>query len=198
MSTDSIENIESIGNRERTKGIERLQQLKDKLPEFAKDIKLNIHNLFANIHGSGLTESQFYGTCLAVAYSLKNESIIEAMQGMVVHEMAITKAAQIAATIMAMNNVYYRATHLAEDKELAGMPASLRMNGMINPGVPKVDFELYALAVSAINGCGLCIESHVKQLVQHKVSKLAIQTTLRIAAVLQGLNMALYIENNNG
>ena len=103
---------------------------------------------------------------------------------------ALVESAQIAATLMAMNNVYYRAVHLAEDKELGAMPANLRMNAMLAPGIPKIDFELSALAVSAVNGCGLCIQSHVKQLAQHNVSKLAVQSALRLAASLQALCMA--------
>lgn len=64
---------------------------------------------------------------------------------------------------MAMNNIYYRAIDLAENKELVAMPANLRMNGLNNHGVDKADFELFALAVSAINGCRLCIHSLFKQ-----------------------------------
>ena len=167
-------------------------EIKEQLPGFAKDIKLNISTLFSTINSSGLTGPQFYGIGLAVAFSLKDPGLIAAMMAEIKAQDlgALVEGAQIAATIMAMNNVYYRAIHLAEDPELGAMPANLRMNAMLNPGIPKIDFELSALAVSAVNGCGLCIQSHVKQLTQHKVSKLAIQSALRLAASLQGLCMA--------
>ena len=71
---------------------------------------------------------------------------------------------------MAMNNVYYRFVHLASNKDYATMPARLRMNVIANPGVDKADFELWSLAVSAINGCGMCIDSHEKVLLQAGVS----------------------------
>jgi alkyl hydroperoxide reductase subunit D len=177
-----------------------IEQLKAELPDFAKDIKLNMSNLFGNIASLGLTESQFYGTCLAVAFSLKNQVVVNAMLGEI-HQAgleALTPAAQTAATLMAMNNVYYRATHLAENKELATMPANLRMNGMLNPGVSKIDFELFALAVSAINGCGLCIQSHVAQLLQHDVTKITIQSALRIAATFHGFATALTMVEQTG
>ena len=78
------------------------------------------------------------------------------------------------------------------------MPANLRMNGMMNPGVPKVDFELFALAVSAINGCGMCIHSHINQLEEQEISKIAIQTTLRMAAILNAVALSLNINNGTG
>src|SRR5204862_96628 len=74
--------------------------------------------------------------------------------------LAHVSAAHAAASIMAMNNVYYRFLHLVEDAEYAKLPARLRMNVIGSPGIARADFELLALAVSAINGCGTCVASH--------------------------------------
>lgn len=166
-----------------------LEQLKENLPDYAKDIRLNLSNLFGTIESSGLTPTQFYGTALAIAYSLKNKLLIQALEleSQNAGFSDLYFAAKTAATLMAMNNVYYRAIHLAENKELTAMPANLRMNGLIHHGIDKVDFELFALAVSAINGCGLCIHSHINQLLEHSVTKLAIQSALRLAATLNAL-----------
>ena len=60
---------------------------------------------------------------------------------------------------MAMNNIYYRFVHLVHAADYKTLPAKLRMNVMAKPGVDKVDFELWSLAVSAINGCGMCLEA---------------------------------------
>lgn len=168
-----------------------IDELKQSLPDFAKDIRLNVGNLFGNVAQSGLTDAQFYGTALAVAYSLRNKAIVDALLEHASDE--VIAAAQSAATLMAMNNVYYRAIHLAEDKDLASLPANLRMNAMLNPPVAKADFEMYALAVSAVNGCGMCIHSHVRQLQQHGLPSATIQTVLRIAATLTALDQALFI-----
>ena len=65
---------------------------------------------------------------------------------------------------MGMNNIYYRFLHLVEDGEYQTMPARLRMNVIGNPGIDKLDFELISLAVSAVNGCGLCVTSHEQKL----------------------------------
>jgi lipoyl-dependent peroxiredoxin subunit D len=94
------------------------------------------------------------------------------------------QSAKIAATIMAMNNIYYRFIHLSDDKSFATLPAKLRMNAMSNPGVDKISFELMCIAISAINGCGMCINAHIKALETTGLTKLSIQSAIRIAAVL--------------
>ena len=88
---------------------------------------------------------------------------------------------------MGMNNIYYRFLHLVEDAEYAQMPARLRMNVIGNPGIDKLDFELLSLAVSAINGCGMCIVAHEQQLRKHEVSREAIQSAVRIAATIHAV-----------
>ena len=96
---------------------------------------------------------------------------------------------------MAMNNVYYRFTHLASDPEYQKMPAKLRMNGMLAPSIDKKDYELYSLAVSAINGCGMCVDAHVNALrTQYDLSREEIQTCIRIAAVINSAAQVFLIE----
>lgn len=177
----------------------RLEQLKENLPDYAKDIRLNLSNLFGNIESSGLTPTQFYGIALSIAYSLKNKNLMHAIEfeSQIAGLSKVYFAAKTAATLMAMNNIYYRAIHLAENRELTAMPANLRMSGLNNHGVDKVDFELFALAVSAINGCGLCIQSHVKQLLEHSMTKVAIQSAFRLAATLNALVTAYVCEDGS-
>ncbi len=95
---------------------------------------------------------------------------------------------------MGMNNIYYRFLHLVEDEEYKQMPARLRMNVMASPGIDKQDFELLSLAVSAINGCGTCVASHERQLRQHGLSREAVQSTVRIAAVIHAVAGVLEFE----
>jgi alkyl hydroperoxide reductase subunit D len=86
-----------------------------------------------------------------------------------------------------MNNVYYRFLHLVEDAEYAQMPARLRMNVIGNPGIDKLEFELLSLAVSAVNGCGMCVTSHERKLREGSTSREAIQSAVRIASVVHGV-----------
>ena len=67
----------------------------------------------------------------------------------------------------------------------------LRMNVIGAPGIDKADFELFSLAVSAINGCGMCIDAHARVLAEHDVKADTIQTAVRIAAVVNGLARTL-------
>src|SRR3546814_4937684 len=81
-------------------------------------------------------------------------------------------------------NVYCRFVHLASNQEDTKMPAKLRMNVIGSPGIDKADFELFSLAVSAMNGCGACIDSHEKVLRDHNVNADIIQTAARVGAVM--------------
>lgn len=173
-----------------------IQTIRDQMPDYAKDTKLNLGKLISGDDVEGLTINQTYGIALASAYATKLAALIEAVKGQVADaltEEEIT-AAKAAATIMGMNNIYYRFVHLVSDSEYAKMPANLRMNIIGKPGIDKIDFELMSLAVSAINGCGMCIDAHVNEVTKGGISRQGVQSTIRIAAVLNAAAQALVIE----
>lgn len=172
-----------------------VQNLRSELQDYAKDIKLNLGSVLEEEGAPDLTLTQIHGIALASAYATKHTKVIEAIAAETAETLsdADIHAAKAAATVMGMNNVYYRFVHLVSDKEFAGMPAKLRMNVIGNPGVDKVDFELYSLAVSAINGCGMCIDAHVNEVAKAGVSKTGIQSAIRIAAVVNATAQALII-----
>ncbi len=167
-----------------------IQSLKDRLPEYAKDLKLNIGSLASE---SILTDSQKFGTFIASALASRNAEVVEAVTAEFAPKMdsPAYKAAKAAAAIMGMNNVYYRFLHLVEDEEYGRLPAKLRMNVIANPGAPKEDFELWSLAVSAVNGCGKCITAHEKVLRDAGVSREQIQAAVRIAAVVHAVAVTI-------
>lgn len=172
-----------------------IEHLKNKLPETAKDIKLNLSIILTEEGAPDLTQNQIGGIVLASAYATKNKTVIEAIReevGAYLTEAEIN-AAKSSATIMAMNNIYYRFVHLVSDKSFSSLPAKLRMNVIGNPGIDKINFELNCLAVSAINGCGLCLDSHTNALLKAGMSKLGIQSCIRIAAVINGAAMGVEI-----
>lgn len=167
-----------------------IESLKNMVPDYAKDLRLNLGSL---ANEETLDTQKLWGTFVACALAGRNETVIreimaEAAQYLSAEAMTAAKAA---ASIMAMNNVYYRFVHLAANKDYQTMPAKLRMNVLANPGVGKDDFELWSLAVSAINGCGMCIDAHEKQLQAHNVSKEQVQTAVRIGAVVQAVSAVL-------
>jgi alkyl hydroperoxide reductase subunit D len=169
-----------------------LEALRNRLPEYAKDQKLNLSSLATE---PTLTEQQRAGTFIASALASRNPEVIRAITAEFGSKLSpdALAAAKAAASIMGMNNIYYRFTHLVVG-DYANMPAKLRMNIMAKPGVDKVDFELWSLAVSAINGCGMCMEAHEKVLLQHGVSKEAVQAAVRIAAVVHAASVTLDAE----
>jgi alkyl hydroperoxide reductase subunit D len=172
-----------------------VETLRDRIPDFAKDIRLNLSSVLKEDPSSGLSLNQIYGVALASAYATRHAGVVAAVLGDASSILSPEEinAAKAAAAVMAMNNIYYRFIHLVHDAEFSKMPVGLRMNVLANPGILKVDFELYALAVSAINGCRLCIESHTKVVEHGGISKQGIQHAVKIAAVMNAAAQALEI-----
>jgi lipoyl-dependent peroxiredoxin subunit D len=167
-----------------------IEALREKLPDFAKDVRLNLSTIVSE---DKLDPHVKWGLLLACAVASRNAEVVAAVNADAAPHLTPEgrSAALSAVSMMAMNNVYYRATHLASNKEYAKLPARLRMNVIANPGVPKIDFELWCLAVSAINGCGACIDSHEKVLRDAGMPVDSIHTALRYAAVVQSAAIAL-------
>ena len=167
-----------------------IEALKGALPDYAKDLKLNLSSLATE---AALTEQQRAGTFIACALAARNQATTRAVLASFAPALspeALT-AAKAAASIMGMNNIYYRFTHLASADDYKTLPARLRMNVIGKPGVDKADFELWCLAVSAINGCGVCIDSHEKILRDAGFSAEQIQAAVRIAAVVHAVAATL-------
>jgi alkyl hydroperoxide reductase subunit D len=166
------------------------EAVRESLPEYAKDLKLNLSTLAAE---PALTEQQRAGTFVATALASRNPTLIKAVLadfGAKLSPEALN-AAKAAASIMGMNNIYYRFVHLASASDYKNLPAKLRMTIIGKPGVDKADFELWSLAVSAVNGCGMCIDSHEQILRQHGVTVEAIQAAVRIASVIHAVAATL-------
>jgi alkyl hydroperoxide reductase subunit D len=171
-----------------------IDALRELLPSYAKDLSLNLSTLAAE---TTLNDQQKWGCFVASAYALGQADVVRqlniAAEGFGVSNEALT-AARAAAAVMGMNNVYYRALHLLSNHEYRTIPARLRMNVIANPGAPKADFELWCTAVSAINGCGACLDSHEAELKKHGVAAVQIQTALRIASVVHAVSRVIAAE----
>ncbi|TCT01698.1 carboxymuconolactone decarboxylase family protein [Aquabacter spiritensis] len=167
-----------------------IEALKTALPAFAKDVKLNLSSLSRE---DSLTLQQLYGLLVACGLATRNAEVADALEAEAAAHLsdAARDAAKAAASIMAMNNIYYRFTHLASNKAYESLPARLRMSVIGNPGVAKADFELWSLAVSAMNGCGRCIDAHEAVLREAGISETQIQAAVRIAAVIASTAIAL-------
>ena len=170
-----------------------LNRIKNLIPEHAKDLKLNLSSVLTPEGAPGLSREQILATALASAIASRNGTLLREIEAIVAAELPETQvnAARAAASIMGMNNVYYRFAHLVDNEEYGKLPAKLRMNVIGSPGIDKTDFELYSLAVSAINGCGACVSSHEKVVRKAGVGAEGVQSAVRIAAVMHGIAVAL-------
>jgi alkyl hydroperoxide reductase subunit D len=174
-----------------------MDALRDRIPDYARDLRLNLSSVLTPQGTPGLSETQLWMTALASAIASRNAELARAVETVAAEKLAPVEvdAARAAAAIMGMNNVYYRFLHLVEDEEYAKLPAKLRMNVIGSPGIPKADFELISLAVSAVNGCGKCMTAHERVLRQHDIGREAVQSAVRIASVIHAVAGVLDYED---
>ncbi|QIK78156.1 alkyl hydroperoxide reductase [Sphingomonas piscis] len=163
-----------------------LKQFADTLPDYAKDLRLNISSILSD---QLLGDERKLGLLLACAHGSGYRPLVAATESEIEGKLSdqYANAARGAAALMAMNNVYYRFVHLASNPEYGTLPAKLRMNFIGSHGIDKDDFELFSIAVSAMNGCGMCIDSHERVLQQHGVKSDVIQSAARIGAVMKAI-----------
>lgn len=171
-----------------------MQTLISQLPEHAKDLRLNLAGVTKI---ESLSDDQLWGPVLASAYASGNAAVLTALHAEALLHLTpeVVTAAKTAASVMAMNNVYYRFVHLASNPIYGTLPARLRMQGLRTHGIEQATFELWALAVSAINGCGMCIDSHEQVLAGEGVRPEAIQDAIRVAAIVQAVATVLTAED---
>jgi len=163
-----------------------MEQFLESIPEYAKDLKLNLGSV---LRQPELTEQQAWGTVLCCAVASRNPRLLEVLlaeAGKHLSEQAVF-AAKAAAAVMGMNNIFYRFRHLSTNPKYGEMPARLRMQVIRTHGSDPVDFELWCLAVSAINGCGVCVDAHEHVLREKGVGEETILAAVRIASVVHAL-----------
>jgi alkyl hydroperoxide reductase subunit D len=170
-----------------------VEALLDRLPTYAKDLKLNLGTL---LRQPELTPSQVWGTAVASAVASRNVALLEAIEAAARQtvEANVIDGAKGAAAIMGMNNVYYRFTHLVSNEKYGTIPARLRMNFIRTHGVNPVDFELWCVAVSAINGCAACVDSHERVVREKGVTEETVAASVRLGAVIHAIATVLDAE----
>jgi lipoyl-dependent peroxiredoxin subunit D len=172
-----------------------LDTLRGQLPELAKDLKLNLQSV---LQESALTPAQRWGTAIACAASGGRTPLVDALledaQSAGV-SLAVAEDALAAASLMAMNNIYYRFRHLVGKPSYSQKPARLRMTRIARVATLKSDFELFCLAVSAVNGCEACIQSHEKTVLEAGLTEDHVQDAVRIGSVAHAVNVALSLPN---
>ncbi len=169
--------------------MDALQKYAQSLPEAAKDIRMNLGSV---LQQSSLQPVQRFGVALAVAHAARDRDLAAAIVATAGDQLpaAVQQDAQAAAALMAMNNVYYRFRHMLAKPEYEQLPPRLRMQRLAAPAGNKVDFELFALAVSAVNGCATCVQAHERVVVEGGLTPAHVNDAVRIAAVVHAAAVA--------
>jgi alkyl hydroperoxide reductase subunit D len=172
-----------------------LEHVRTSLPESARDIKLNLQSV---MQGGALNAAQRWGVAVATAVASRNARLRDAVVADARREVdaAVIDDALAAAALMAMNNVYYRFRHMIGKPSYSEKPARLRMNRLSKPATNKADFELFSLAVSAINGCEMCVRSHEEVILHGGLSEEHVHDAVRIAAVMHAAAIAVEIADS--
>lgn len=93
------------------------------------------------------------------------------------------------------DNEFTKLAWRRDHQDLNALPAKLRMNVIGAPVIEKADFELFSMAVSAVNGCGMCLDAHEAELRKHGLTTEQIQTSLRIGAVVNAVARVIAAED---
>ena len=173
--------------------MELLQTIKGLIPDYAKDIRLNVDG---TIGRSSLEGNDAVGVALAAAFAAKSKVLVDVIRNAGVLSPEETNGALTAAALMGMNNVWYPFVEMADDTDLSQQKAELRMNAYAsNGGIDKRRFEMYALAASIIGKCHFCIKSHYDLLKNHQgMSAQQLRDVGRIAAVINAAAQVIAAE----
>ena len=176
-----------------------IKLIQQALPDYAEDIRQNFEHILSGEGAKGLTENQRFGASLASVYATQNSWFIQAFEPLAkaVLSDAEVKAAKSAASIMAMTNVYFRTVGLVADEQYAKMSTGLKMKVIAKPGINRVDFDLYSLAVSALNGCQHCLDTHIRKVTEGGLTPEGVQSSFKIAAVISAVSQAQLINKGN-
>jgi len=168
-----------------------LEDLIGDLPAYAKDLKLNYSSLVKQ--NTELTPQQLWGTVVVAAIATRSPELTTEViaEAETILSPAALDAAKAAAAIMGMNNIYYRFHHLTSNEKYATLPSRLRMNVLRGHPVEAVDFELWCLAVSAVNACGKCVDSHEKVLREKGATEELINAAIRVTSVIHAIGVVL-------
>lgn len=160
--------------------------------KYLKDLKLNLKSI-AQSDFITAKDSALIG--LACAVNEKNKVLVNYFtavaksQGADEEEISETIAC---ASLLSSNNVLYRFRHFTQKEKYQQLPARIRMSIMMNPAMGKELFELVSLAVSAVNGCEMCVNAHEHSLIELGTSEERIFDAIKIASVVTSLGKLIH------
>ncbi|HMN23018.1 MAG: carboxymuconolactone decarboxylase family protein [Ignavibacteriaceae bacterium] len=192
LTETKIDFLKDLGLDENTK-IPALEMMSDGETKYLRDLRVNVKNVLTS---TNIQSKESYLLALSIAVNEKNDLLVKSFTEKA-KELEASEA-EIAETIacasmLASNNVFYRFRHFTKDTNPAyqTMPAGIKMNVMMNPVLGKELFELMSLAVSAVNGCESCVNSHEESVRKLGASDARIFDAIRLASVIRGLTLII-------
>jgi alkyl hydroperoxide reductase subunit D len=192
MNETKIDLLKDLGLNEEHK-FDNLEIMATGETKFLRDLRINLKNTLSS---ENFNLKEAYMIALAIAVNEKHKILIDSFTAFAKQNGATD--ADIAevyacASTLAINNVYYRFKHFIKgsNENYQSMPAGIKMNVMMSPIIGKELFELISLAVSAVNGCESCVNSHEESVRKYGTSEKRIFDAIRLASVVRGLCIAL-------
>ena len=173
--------------------MEQTGKLAEGFPDVAKDVRINLQNV---LQPATLNADQVWGTAIACAHAARSHALkqtIEADARSAGIGDGVVADAKAAAVLMGMNNVFYRFKHVIGKEEYEKKPARLRMQRLSQITSNKADFELFCLAVSAINNCQSCMAAHEAAVLKQGLTEDHVLDSVRIAATIHAAAIAAEI-----
>lgn len=169
-----------------------LTLLEEGASRYLRDFKLNLNSTLSSEFLSG-REIGLIGLSTAInnnnkpladfytAFSKENGASVEEVS-----------EAVSCASLLSSNNVFYRFRHFTQKEKYSQIPARIRMQIMMKPVTGKEFFELLSLAISAVNGCEMCVNAHEDSLIKLGTTEERIFDAVRVASLVTASCKVIY------
>lgn len=191
-TTETIQELLTIFNLDTTYRNESLTLLEKGNSRYVRDLKLNFNSTLTSSH---LTEKECALVGLSIAVNNNNKILTDFYETLALSKEATAEEVAEAvgcASLLALNNVFYRFRHFTGKEKYTQIPARVRMQLMSSPVTGKEFFELLSLAVSAVNGCELCVNAHEKSLLHLGATEERVFDAIRIASIVTSAGKVIY------
>lgn len=160
--------------------------------KYLRDLKLNFNSTLTS---EFLSEKECALLGLTVAVNNQSAILIDFYKNYALKydatEDEIAEAVACA-SLLASNNVFYRFRHFTQKEKYTQIPARIRMQIMMKPVGTKEFFELMSLAISAVNGCEMCVNAHEDSLIKLGTKEERIFDAVRIASIVTATGKIVY------
>jgi alkyl hydroperoxide reductase subunit D len=191
-NTEVIQEVLAIVGLDATYRNESLSLLEKGNSRYVRDLKLNFTSTLTSSH---LSEKECALVALSIAVNNNNAVLINFLEKHALDKGAtaeeIAEAAGCA-SLLALNNVFYRFRHFTGKEKYTQIPARVRMQLMSSPVTGKEFFELMSIAVSAVNGCEMCVNAHEKSILALGSTEERVFDAVRIASIITATGKVIY------